>query len=134
VTTARSLPTELAPNWAAPLLADLGFLASPDLPDRPGPAYLLVAIREVPTLRHYDPEVVEYWVTEAGRGTRRTLGRETRLPIETEFSWGLIRIVDRLRVTNEYLTFGGRLSAAAVDGAVIAVFTSPAPLLRRGGH
>ena len=26
-------------------LADLGFLASPDLPDRPGPASLLVALR-----------------------------------------------------------------------------------------
>jgi hypothetical protein len=37
-------------------------------------------------------------------------------------------------VTNEYLTFGGRLAVAAVDDVVIAVFTSPAPLLRRGGH
>jgi hypothetical protein len=128
------LPTRLDPASAAPLLADLGFLASPDLPDRPGPAYLLVALRETPTLGHYDPEAVEYWVSEAGRGTRRTLTRQTRLPIETEFSWGLIRIVDRLHVTNEYLTFGGHLSSVWVDGVVVAVFTSPAPLLRRGGH
>lgn len=60
--------------------------------------------------------------------------RKTRLPIEIDFSWGLIRIVDRLHVTNEYLTFGGRLAADEVDGVVVAVFTSPAPLLRRGGH
>ena len=60
--------------------------------------------------------------------------RDTALPIDADFSWGLIRIVDRLHVTNEYLTFGGRLSAALVDGVVVAVFTSPAPLLRRGGH
>jgi hypothetical protein len=116
------------------LLADLGFLAYSDLPDRPGPGYLLIALRQEPTLRHYDPEAVEYWVTEADRGVRRTLTRETRLPIETEFSWGPIRIVDRLHETNEYLTFGGHVSADVVDGVVIAVFISPAPLLRRGGH
>jgi len=124
----------LDPSEAAPWLTDLGFLVHPDLPDRPGPASLLLAIRAEPSLRHYDPESVEYWVTVAGRGVRRTLTRETRLPLETEFSWGLIRIVDRLHVSNEYLTFGGWLSADAVDGVVVAVFTSPAPLLSRGGH
>lgn len=124
----------LDPASAALRIADLGFLSTSDLPDRPGPAYLLVALREAPTFRHYDPELVEYWVTTSGRGTRRALTRDTPLPIETAFSWGLIRIVDRLRVTNEYLTFGGHLAVDLVDGVVVAVFTSPAPLLRRGGH
>ena len=134
MTVVRPAATDLDPASAAPLLADLGFLSSSDLPDRPGPAYLLVALREKPTLHHYDPESVEYWVSQAGRGTRRLLTRASRLPFETDFSWGLIRIVDRLRVTNEYLTFGGHLSAAMVDGVAIATFLSPAPLLRRGGH
>jgi hypothetical protein len=93
-----------------------------------------VALRDAPTLRHYDPELVEYWVSADGRGTRRELDRHTPLPVETEFSWGLIRITDRLDVTNEYVTFGGTLSAAEVDGMTVADFTSPAPLLRRGGH
>jgi hypothetical protein len=119
---------------AARRLADWGFQAEPDLPDRPGPAYLLVAIRDAPTLRHYDPELVEYWVAQQGRGVRRALDRSTRLPLEADFSWGLIRIIDRLEVSNEYVTFGGHLSAAEVDGMTVAVFTSPAPLLRRGGH
>lgn len=127
-------PRRLDPSSAAPMMSHLGFLASPDLPDRPGPAYLIVALREAPTLRHYDPEAIEYWVTEAGYGVRRTLTRTTRLPIDVDFSWGLIRVVDRLHVTNEYLTFGGRLVADSIDGVVVAVFTSPAPLLRRGGH
>jgi hypothetical protein len=130
----RPHPSRLDPASVAPLLADFGFLASPDLPDRPGPAYLYVALRAAPTLRHYDPEAVDYWVTEGERRVRRRLTRESRVPIAGEFSWGLIRIVDRLRVTNEYLTFGGRLEVDDVDGAVVAVFTSPAPLLRRGGH
>lgn len=130
----QPLRPDLDPAGAALVLENLGFIASADLPDRPGPAYLLVALRAEPTLRHYDPELVEYWVTVARRGTRRRLTRDTELPVETEFSWGLIRIVDRLKVSNEYLTFGGQLAAASIDDAVVAVFTSPAPLLRRGGH
>lgn len=134
MTTVPAAPTSLTPDSAAASLTNLGFLAMSDLPDRPGPAYLLVALRDKPTLHHFDPESVEYWITDAGRGQRRTLKRQTPLPIETEFSWGIIRIVDRLHVTNEYLAFGGVLTAAVVDGVVIAVFSSPAPLLRRGGH
>ena len=111
-----------------------GFLAYPDLPDGPGPAFLLVALRPAPTLKHYDPEAIDYWVTLGGRGTRRTLTQDTAMPRSEEFSWGLIRLVDRLGVSNEYLTFGGHLDAALIDEAVVAAFASPAPLLRRGGH
>ena len=116
-------------------LAELGFLVRSDLPDRPGPAYLLVALREQPALSHYDPEAVDYWVGSDGRGRHERLTRLTGLPIdERPFAWGEIRIVDRLRVANEYLTFGGTLSADLIDDVAVAVFTSPVPLLRRGGH
>jgi hypothetical protein len=111
-----------------------GFLAHSDLPDRPGPSFLLVALRPVSTMRHYDPEAVDYWVTEGGHGERRTLTHETHMPRSEEYSWGLIRLVDRLDISNEYLTFGGHLDAALIDDVVIAAFASPAPLLRRGGH
>jgi hypothetical protein len=122
------------PPGAVDLLANLGFVARSDLPDRPGPAYLLVAFRPEPTLRHYDPELVQYWATDGERGVQRILTRKTTLPIDTDFSWGMVRIVDRLKVSNEYLTFGGHLAAASILDTTIAVFTSPAPLLRRGGH
>jgi hypothetical protein len=87
----------LAPTWTASWLTDLGFLVHPDLPDRPGPACLLIAIRSEPTLRHFDPEAVEYWVTEAGRGARRTLTRDTRMRVETEFGdlWALLQAEER---------------------------------------
>jgi hypothetical protein len=134
MTVIRSAAGALDPISAAPLLSDLGFLCSSDLPDRPGPAYLLVALRDRPTFGHYDPESVEFWVSQSGKGTRRLMTRSTPLPLEADFSWGLIRIVDRLHITNEYLTFGGHLSADMVGGVAIAVFVSPAPLLRRGGH
>jgi hypothetical protein len=120
---------------AARRLAEFGFLVRSDLPDRDGPAVLMVALRERPALTHYDPEDVSYWVSEGGVGRREHLSRATTLPIEGRaFAWGEIRIVDRLHVSNEYLTFGGRLAAAMVDDTVIAVFESPVPLLRRGGH
>lgn len=52
------------PIDAARRLAHWGFLAEPDLPDRPGPAYLLVALRDIPSFQHYDPELVDYWVAQ----------------------------------------------------------------------
>jgi hypothetical protein len=129
------LPTFIDPRLASQLLADWGFLADPDLPDRPGPAFLLVAIRAKPTLKHYDPELVEYWVTgKRGFGVRDTLTYASRLPRETTYSWGRITVTDRKGVANSYLSFGGTLRAERIDGEVICVFESPAPLLRRGGH
>ncbi len=119
---------------AARRLADWGFLAVPDLPDRPGPASLIVALRPTPTLRHYDPETIEYRASSDARGDRRVLTRHSRTPWRHEFSWGEIRITDRLGVTNESLAFGGTVEADQVDDAVIVRFTSPAPILRRGGH
>ena len=119
---------------AAGKLEHWGFVAHPDLPDGPGPAFLLVAIRPAPTLQHYDPEAIDYWVTENGRGSWRTLTRDTSMPRSEDFSWGLIRLVDRLGVSNEYLTFGGHLDAALIGDVVVTAFASPAPLLRRGGH
>ena len=126
--------TQLDPVSAASALKDFGFLASPDPPVGPGPGLPPGGDPGGPHASALRSRAVEYWVTEAGRGVLRTLTGQTRLPIETDFSWGLIRIVDRLEVTNSYLAFGGRLSADVRDGVVVAVFTSPAPLLRRGGH
>jgi hypothetical protein len=128
------MAASLDPRNSAEFLQDLGFLLTPDVPAEGIPAYLLVALRRHPTLSHFDPEQVEYWATSNGRGLVETLTAATHVPLETPFAWGLIRVVDRLDVSNEYLTFGGSLTAAAVDGFTVAVFASPAPILRRGGH
>jgi hypothetical protein len=127
---------EAAPDLrtAARRLAPWGFLADPDLPDRPGPATLAGALRERPTLRHYDPEVVEFWGTHEDRGAHQTITRSTVMPFHSPVSWGEIRILDRLGESNGYLGFGGRCDADLIDDAVIVEFTSRAPILRRGGH
>lgn len=128
------LPTSIDPVTAADMLTYWGFLAHADLEDHDGPSYLLVAIRRVPTRQHYDPEQLDYWVTDGGRGTQASLTKMSTLPVDVSTTWGMLRVVDRLAVSNEWLSFGGRLNASQVDGNIIAVFTSSAPLLRMGGH
>ena len=136
-TTVATMQSLVAPTPvdASRSLSQLGFLVRSDLPDQAGPAFLLVALRAHPELTHYDPEVIEYWVSRSGVGRREQLTRATSMPIDNRpFAWGEIRIVDRLHISNEYVTFGGHLSAALVDDVTIAVFSSTVPLLRRGGH
>jgi hypothetical protein len=133
---ARNAAEEVAPDLvvAARRLVPWGFLADPDLPDRPGPASLIVALRDRPTLRHYDPEVVDFWATEDGRGAHQTITRQTKVPFSSRVSWGEIRILDRLGESNGYFSFGGRCDADTLEDALIVAFTSSAPILRRGGH
>jgi hypothetical protein len=127
------LSAPIDPRVAAERLADWGFLAHPDLPDLSGDAYLLVALRATPTLHHFDPERMTVWVSEGSRGRRLEIEHATS-PLETEFSWGTIEIVDRLGVSNEYAASGGHLTVADVDGTTIVICVSPAPILRCGGH
>lgn len=120
----------------AALVADLGFLVRWDLPTDARDALLVIALRERFTNRHYDPELIGYWHTgEDGRGHPAELSLPSGMPLETEFSWGPITIVDRFAVTNTWVSFGGILRAKRIrpDTAIIT-FSSRAPILRRGGH
>jgi len=125
--------------WAAPagrLLANLGFiLVQGDRPGQPGGANLLVALRDRPTLAHFDPEDVSYWAAVAGRGRLATVRRETPVPWTTTVSWGSVRVVDRLAEENRFLTFGGDLRAEALDdGLTVVGLHSPGPIVRWSGH
>jgi hypothetical protein len=130
---APPLHDPIDPAIAAGQLADWGFVAHADLPDGVGDAYLLVALRDRPTFRHFDPERIDLWVTRSGRGTRLQIDRSTP-ELDLGFSWGTVAIVDRLAVSNEYVVFGGRLTSSRINGMTVVTFVSPAPILRRGGH
>jgi hypothetical protein len=121
---------------AADLLRGLGFtLIQSDSPGSPGGSNLLVALRERPTLRHFDPEAIRYWTAAGGRGCLETLDRHRTFPIDCLASWGSVRIVDRLRESNRFLTFGGPLHARAVNPELTVVaLNSPAPIVRWSGH
>jgi hypothetical protein len=130
-------------NWLADAAADLahlGFvLRDGSLPGTvPGPR-LLVALRESPTLAHFDPEEVSYWSTHDGRGEVTYLTAASAvargLPIDGRYSWGRIRVTDRVPVSNGFLSFGGRLLVdRSGDGTIIAAFVSRAPIVRWAGH
>jgi hypothetical protein len=124
------------PEQAARSLASLGFqLVEPDRTGGDETSHLLVALRPVPTLKHFDPESIDYWITEGARGRAARLDRDARLPVACGFSWGRIALTDRLDVRNEFLSFGGALKAQMKpDATVLVDFGSRAPILRWSGH
>jgi hypothetical protein len=136
--TVSGRPPQLGISFdeAAGHVEHLGFLdVNGTSPQAPGGANLVVALRETPTLTHFDPERVEHWVASAGRGRPAEITRKTAVPLERPFSWGTIRVVDRLEVFNSFLTFGGTVRAVVRDPATtLVVLSSHAPILRSTGH
>jgi hypothetical protein len=124
------------PADAGRRLAHLGFLLETPPPGHPGEARLLVAFRPRPTLAHFDPEIVSFWRTGTDRrGHASELTIESPVPMRAEFSWGPVAVIDRLGIENAFATLGGTVSLDAVArDLVVAVFASPGPILRLGGH
>jgi hypothetical protein len=117
-------------------LAHLGFeLRDGSMPGtRPGPR-LLVALRAEPTLDHFDPEGVSFWEAHVGRGRLATLHRPVAVPATRPWSWGPIRVTDRIPVSNQFLGFGGVALLDAIDPiTTFCAFTSAAPIVRWAGH
>jgi hypothetical protein len=132
-------PGSIDTGWlrsASDVIADLGFsIVTGGHPDNPVATDLVVALRDEPTLLHFDPEEVSYWVPEGGRGRPRHVERATSVPFEGRFSWGRIEIVDRVGASNHWLSFGGTVHAAAHDDTTtIVMFVSPTPIQRWSGH
>lgn len=129
---------DLTPAWAAATaeaLTNLGFtLLNSDRPAAAGGSQLLVALRDRPTLRHFDPELVTYWIAAAGRG--RPLAIDRNAPAgDRDILWGHVHVIDRLAVENRFLTFGGAIRIADVDARLRVVqHVSPGPVVRWGGH
>lgn len=126
--------SHLDANAGRELLDELGFLLVPGAPTAGGPAYLFVALRGAPTLRHFDPERIDCWVTTDGHGVPLTIERATIEADVGEHSWGTIHVVDRLGVANDFITFGGQLEVHRMADLKICVFSSESPIVARGGH
>ncbi|HYK95088.1 MAG TPA: hypothetical protein VE011_04350 [Candidatus Dormibacteraeota bacterium] len=131
------------PEAAAALVGNLGFLlieanlgGAPAAAEGSLESHLIVALRERPTVRHFDPEEIAFYrpsVAGADLHTVRRLpaGATARYPV----SWGHVHVVDRIPVENRFLSFGGDLRLAAVGPALtVAHLRSPAPIARWGGH
>jgi len=142
VTRMTTEPQSPAPddgNWperVGRILATLGFtLVEPDRTSGDEASHLVVALRAQPTLQHFDPETIDYWITDGVRGRAAKMDRETRLQAVSDFSWGRIGLTDRLGIKNEFLTFGGTMRAQmSADASVLVDFSSNAPIMRWAGH
>ncbi len=123
---------------AASRLTHLGFLLISPFPPSGGapPSRLFVSLRARPTLQHFDVERANFWTTGTDRrGHPEELTGRSRMPLDRGYTWGKIELVDRLGAENDFVTMGGSLVADRIDDdRVVAVFTSPAPILRMGGH
>ena len=119
-------------------LIHLGFLLISPFPPNGGatPSRLFVSLRPRPTQQHFDVERVSLWTTGTDRrGHPEELTARSAMPLERSYAWGKIELVDRLGAENDFVTMGGSLVADRIDDEeVVAVFTSPAPILRMGGH
>ncbi len=99
-------------------------------PRSPGYGALLVAMRRIPTERHFDPEAIQLFVSE-GRGypAAATLHMASELGDRNRVCPGQIEIVDRLNKRLGFFTFGGEIDVAV--GPQVSVFSirSQAPIL-----
>lgn len=124
------------PEVAAAVVADLGFRLIGDGSDGAREGHLIVALRERPTLRHFDPESIAFYAPVAGGAAlAQVLRLRAGERADRVVSWGHVHVVDRIPVENRFLTFGGVLRLAGLDDEVtIAHLRSPAPIVRWGGH
>jgi len=126
------------PAAAASLLENLGYRLVDPEPGAGDANHLLVALREAPTLRHFDPEVVAYYAPTGRVAALSTLDRPTatrRGCRDCTALWGHVHVLDRIPVENRFLTFGGTLRIAEIDPTLMVVdLRSPAPIVRWGGH
>lgn len=99
---------------------------------------LVVALRDQPTLGHFDPEVVSFYAPGDEGADFVSIDRTTPIPPRGEprrVLWGHVHVVDRIPVENRFLTFGGDLRTSVVDPSLTVLeLSSPAPIVRWGGH
>jgi hypothetical protein len=132
------------PGAAASLVAETGFrlieahpaAATAGLPGGSLESHLVVALRDQPTLRHFDPEAITFYSpSDAGAGLRSVGRLEPGADTRHVVSWGHLQVVDRIPVENRFLTFGGELRLHAIDASLtVAHLRSPVPMVRWGGH
>jgi hypothetical protein len=118
---------------APELLSNVGWLLVHGSPFERGPAYLLVAIRPRPTRAHFDPERIEYWATGLKAAEPAMLEWPIAVPPST-YSWGTIKVIDRIAAANRFVSFGGSLSGVRDGELSAALFRSDAPILAASGR
>src|SRR4029079_1399101 len=90
-------------------------------------------VRPAPTGSHFDPERIDYWTVERGRGVETAVDWSSPVA-RSDYAWGRIQITDRFGEKNCFATFGGRLEIIAGERVRVAAFSSGAPILALGAR
>lgn len=99
-------------------------------PRSPGYNGLLVAMRRIPTERHYDPETVQLFLSEGqGYPALATLHMDSELGDRNRICPGQLEITDRFNKRLGFFTFGGEVDVAVAPGVNVFTIRSPAPIL-----
>lgn len=100
-------------------------------PHSPGYTGLLVAIRETPTKRHFDPEKIRLQILdEHGMPNRMTFYLEWHLAKSRQVCTGRVILQDRKDKQVEFFTFGGSIESVSVPGETMYSLRSTAPILQ----
>jgi hypothetical protein len=86
----------------------------------------MIALRPHPTKAHFDAERIEYWTLDDSRAEPTELVWPMSVT-SPRYSWGPIRIVDRVRATNTFVSFGGVVAVSRDLDVHAALFRSDAP-------
>ena len=112
-------------------IKDLGYQLLPKTHrDSPGGSGLLVAIRKVPTEKHFDPKMMQIPLRDMhGVMKRRSLSLLSSGPDSDRVCPGHVTLSDRSDKRVEFFTFGGSLEIISAPDANVYALHSPAPVL-----
>lgn len=118
------------------LMGNWGYYLLPKShPDSPGYTGLLVAIREQPTEKHFDPQTIRLRLRDKhNEATWTTLGLHSPVELSIKASLhacpGQVMLRDRTDKRTNFFVFGGSLEAVSVPGETVYSIRSPAPILK----
>lgn len=104
-------------------------------PHSPGYTGLLVAIRKIPTEKHFDPQTIRLRLRDKydqAKWTTLWLHSPQELPLEASIHVcpGEVILRDRTDKRANFFVFGGSLEATSVPGETVYSLRSPAPILQ----
>jgi hypothetical protein len=113
------------------IVRDLGYQLLPQAHRHsPGGSGLLVAIREEPTGKHFDPQTMHLRLRDVhGMARQRSLSLLSPGPDSDRVCPGRVILSDRLNKRVEFFTYGGTLEVIPATDAQVYVLRSPAPVL-----
>ena len=108
-----------------------GYLPLPPThPESPGYTGLLIAMRPVPTGKHFDPEYLHlHIVNTQGRPEQISFTRSPEFTSEQRVTLCEIKITDRYNKAVEFFSFGGWLENAKYAQETIYSLRSSAPII-----